>query len=165
VTELRRAIPFLLLPLLLLAAGCSLLPGRFAGTTTPSGPPVANAAAAGGLVDHRAIWTKSGVKTYRLELRFACECAAAEPVAVTVVDGTVTEVRTPDGADATKTYGAFPLTVDAIYQQATDALANGGSVTARYGDGGIPTAVSIDPIPNAIDDELGIDVLGFTPGP
>ena len=41
--ELRRAIPFLLLPLLLLAAGCQLLPPGFLVPATPSPGPVVEA--------------------------------------------------------------------------------------------------------------------------
>lgn len=162
-TELRRALPFLVLPLLLFAAGCSLIAG-LPGTTTASPTPGGNAAAAAALADHRLAWTKAGVTTYRLQLRFVCECAAGEAVAVSVVDGLVTEVRTPDGADASSAYAPFPLTVEAIYQQAAAAIDGGGAVRGTWGDGGVPRSITIDPIPNAIDDELGIDVLGFNPG-
>jgi hypothetical protein len=162
VTELRRAIPFLLVPLLLLVAGCSLLPWELPGVEAS---PLAGGESRARLEAQRATWEAAGITSYRLEVRFGCFCPATDPVTVTVTDGLVADVRTQDGQPAPSWYDSFPLTVDAIYAEAARVLDNGGTAEVTYGDGGVPRGLSLDPIPNAVDDELGIEVLGFTPQP
>jgi hypothetical protein len=58
----------------------------------------------------------------------------------------------------------FPTTIDAIFTQAEAALRRGGSVQATYDpQTGVPLRMTIDPIPNGIDDELGIEIASFVP--
>jgi hypothetical protein len=58
----------------------------------------------------------------------------------------------------------FPTTIDAIFTQAEAALRQGGSVQATYDpQTAVPLKMTIDPIPNGIDDELGIEIASFVP--
>jgi hypothetical protein len=59
----------------------------------------------------------------------------------------------------------FPLTIDEVFDEAAATLEGGGSVTATWGAGGLPTQLSLDRVPEAVDDELGISILSVTPGP
>ena len=54
-------------------------------------------------------------------------------------------------------------TVDDLYTMAASTIAEGGTIHATWGDGGIPVSITFDPIPKAIDDELGITVMSVTP--
>jgi hypothetical protein len=162
VTELRRAIPFLLLPLVLLVAGCGLLPWELPGVG-PSPMPAGESAAL--LAENEQAWAASGIDTYVWELEFGCLCAMDGPVTVTVVDGQVTEASDAGGPIARDRLASFPLTVDAVYTEAGRALASGGTVESAFAAGGVPLRLRLDPIIDAVDDELSIEVLDFTPTP
>jgi hypothetical protein len=163
VTELRRAIPFLLVPLLLFVAGCALLPWELPGVGA-SEKPVPGGPAGAALEANRATWAAAGIDDYTLELRFLCFCPARDPVTVTVEDGLVTDVRTPDGQPADEWFRSFPLTVEALHEDVARTLERGGTVEAEYGEHGVPLRLSLDPIPEAVDDELTIEVRSFSLG-
>lgn len=137
----------------LLVAGCGLVP-----FVTPS--PVNPRA---DLAAHRQAWTSRGVTTYAWTVSFGCECVINGPVEVTVAAGVATDATMSGAPIPIAQLSGFPLTVDALYAEAQAALDGGGTITATWGDGGLPATILIDPIPNAVDDELSVTVTTFVP--
>ena len=164
-TMIRRGLPLLLLPLALLVAGCGLLPPSLTGLVTGGGAATpAPSGAATTIEAARAAWAAAGVRSYTWTLAYGCECAINGPVTVTVVEGKVTDARDAQGAPVDlQVFGAFPMTVDALWDSAAGAIDGGGTVTITPGSGGVPAAVNLDPIPEAIDDELFVKVVSFLP--
>jgi hypothetical protein len=165
-TEVRRALPFLLLPLVLFLVGCSLTPWGLL-----SSPPAQPAPTSDGqLAEGRARWQAAGIRSYHWRVAFGCECLlSGGPVQVTVVDGLVTDVAGPRGPVQLEDVAGFPLTVDAVFEQAQQAIDGGGTADATWsGVGnafGIPGTLLIDPIKQAVDDELSVSVQSFEPTP
>jgi hypothetical protein len=153
----RRIAALLAVALVAVAvAGCSLL--RLP-NPSPVAPPDAELAA------HHQAWMSRGIASYAWTISFGCECAINGPVEVTVTGGVAT-AATMDGRPVPLAQvSAFPLTVDAVYAKARAALDGGGTITPAWGSGGLPTAILIDPIPNAVDDELSVTVNAFVPAP
>jgi hypothetical protein len=53
----------------------------------------------------------------------------------------------------------------ATFNPAEAALRRGGSIQATYDpQTGVPLKMFIDPVPNGIDDELGIEISSFVVG-
>ena len=111
-----------------------------------------------------AAWRAEGFATYEWTVSFGCECLLNGPVKVTVRDGQVASAIGPNGALEQDAISAFPLTVIALLERMQAAFAEGGTVTASFDGPGwmaVPVDVTLDPIPNAIDDELTINVQKF----
>lgn len=104
-------------------------------------------------------WTAAGIGSYRLKVQFVCFCPSTDPLTVTVVDGQVVDVQPAD-----PNVRWYPLTVDAIYERALSTIDGGGTAEVTWRDDGVPAQLLLDPIPDAVDDELDILVQGFTPG-
>ena len=176
--ELRRAIPFLLLPLLLLAAGCQLLPPGFLVPASPSPGPVAevtfdpfvertpDAVTLESLEAQVDAWEAEGIDSYQWQVRLACFCPVHEPVDVVVEDGAVVSAVRIDGTsiEPDDLANRF-LTVDQLFAEMRAAIERGGTVEAAYGELGQPQVIGLDLIPRAVDDELTIETAGFAPTP
>ena len=141
-------------------AACELVPIPV--DSRPPAPGVATAAKE--LGQARLLWAGQGIGTYRLKVAYICECpGGAYELSIrdgaliqAVLDGETVELSSIEG---------FPTTVDAIFRQADAALRRGGSIQAAYDpQTGVPLKMFIDPVPNAIDDELGIEISSFEPG-
>ena len=72
--------------------------------------------------------------------------------AVTVEGGQVTHVE-PLGNSWEGVTPAMTPTINAMLDEARDALTQGGAVEVAVDDAGVPSWISLDPISNAIDDE------------
>ncbi|USQ76011.1 DUF6174 domain-containing protein [Ornithinimicrobium cryptoxanthini] len=72
--------------------------------------------------------------------------------AVTVEGGEVTHVE-PLGDSWEGVTPAMTPTITAMLDEAREALAQGGVVEVAVDDAGVPSWISLDPMPNAIDDE------------
>jgi hypothetical protein len=152
---LRRALPFLAACLALFVVGCSLLPALPTPAVEAGGELPADLAA------RRDAWLRGGTADYTWVIQAGCECGLSGEYTVTVVDGQVTEIGWPARIEPGV---ELPVkTVDDLYAKAAQTIAEGGEVHADWGDNGIPTTITFDPIPNAIDDELSVTVVSFTP--
>ena len=141
------------LPLLLLAAACSL-----------SGPdeelePLAR------LAESRARWEMNGASEYELAMRRSCgECLpdAAAAVIVSVADDGRVVSRAQNGLPLDPSFAALYPDVDGLFDLIEGALSSGGTVDVEYDrDRGFPRSLSIDPLAEAVDDEFGyvVDAL------
>lgn len=133
-------------------AGCS-------DTTGPDDPAVL-------LEQNRALWSRSGVTSYRYTISRSCECVpeSAGPVTIDVRDGLVVDRRYESGAAVNLQYSEVFTTVPglfAIIQDAVDLPA--ASIAVRYNkDLGYPESIAIDQVAGAVDDEVSYRVTGFT---
>jgi len=156
---LRRALPFLAACLALFVVGCSLLPAPLNGA--PATQPSPQVALPADLAARRDAWLRLGPVDYTWVIQMGCECGLNGEYTITVVDGQVTEIGWPPRMEPGV---ELPVkTVDDLYAKAAETIAEGGEVHADRGDGGIPTTITYDPVPNAIDDELSLTVKSFTP--
>ncbi|HEX5589723.1 MAG TPA: DUF6174 domain-containing protein [Candidatus Limnocylindrales bacterium] len=115
---------------------------------------------------HQAAWAERAIDSYTVSITRACFCppGAIGPYVITVVDGSATEVLFEGApADPSLVGTAFPLTIDAVFERLRN-LEPRATMTATWDpDWGFPTSVSVDPIPNAIDDEYSISIAAFAP--
>jgi Family of unknown function (DUF6174) len=145
-------------------AGCSLLPPPFgeAPATPPAAVPIDGGLTRAELAAHEAAWRATGIDTYRLTLSFMCECGIGSPLQVVVWDGAVMDVR--DAAGDPASAPGIALTVDGLLERARTTIDGGGTVRATWDKvTGVPTSMTFDPIPQAIDDELHVTVDDFAP--
>jgi hypothetical protein len=187
VLELRRAIPFLAIPILafVLAAivvGCgTALPNPLASPTPPDAlhpnPPapavivseptaVPDPTKLDEVARQRAIWTQAGIGTYRLTLLFGCQCGlgGGQPVEVTVVDGQISAANVGGRPLSADERTGYPMTVDELFDYA-DRNASAGKLELAYDDHlGYPTALGVDPDLAARDDEIRVAVMRLVPG-
>lgn len=148
------ALAVLALAVGLLAGGCSMLPAPFGSSVTGTLPRDVEQAF--------AAWRASGLATYTMDVEYQCFCALQGGVTVDVRDGQVASVMQEGAKVDPSRLAGFPLTIDAMYARIVAVLAQGGTVTADFDPGGIPTRIEMDPVPNAIDDELTIVIRQVT---
>lgn len=142
------AVPGLLVALA--AAGCS------------GGGGVAGAAG-----DARDAWAERGPASYTFALTSSCgERALHGRFAVTVTDGAVTTVEPLDETatntlDWVPTAGEYVPTVSELLERMVGAPDEVSEAT--FDDDGVPTHVTFDPMPGAIDDEECYDLTDVRP--
>ncbi|HET9332702.1 MAG TPA: DUF6174 domain-containing protein [Gemmatimonadota bacterium] len=143
------------LAVLLLAVACSLSgPGD-------EGDPLARLEAS------RAKWVANGPSEYELAMRRSCgECLpeGALAVVVSVSSGGTTVSLAQNGERIENQSGLYP-DVDGLFELIEIHILAGADVEAEYdGDLGFPRSVSIDPVPDAVDDEFGYVVDDLAAG-
>jgi len=118
--------------------------------------------------DH-ALWNALEIRNYDFVYQVSCFCGnnGPNPAKLSVRGGSVVKVQPEDG---TVFLGTIPLassypTIDSLFvilENAQKNTPNGVTVqfdpTYHY-----PTKISIDPIKNAIDDEIAYTIKSFTP--
>jgi hypothetical protein len=103
-------------------------------------------------------WQASGISDYELAMRRTCgECAPehALAVVVTVSRGTKTVSRASNGERVIALPRTYP-DVQGLFDLIEDMVLAGAQVDVEYDDAlGFPRSVSVDPVPDAVDDEFG----------
>ena len=90
--------------------------------------------------------------------------AEAGPVRVEVVDGNAVNVAYPDAMSEQVLPQVPLLTVSDFFARARSVLADGGLVEVEFDESyGHPVTMTLDPIPEAIDDEMSIVVRSVEP--
>jgi hypothetical protein len=138
-----------ILALTIAAAGCSKSPFELAASE---------------LSEARSRWASAGVRDYTYRVQRVCFCPGVPTLAVTVRNGafvSATDFQTGAPAD-TAGYGDY-LTIDKIFALLDRYVAQKpakfeGSYDAALG---FPIRVEIDPVFNAVDEELTINVSAF----
>ena len=117
-------------------------------------------------------WRDAGITHYRFELSIGCFCPFRDkmPLTVEVRDGQIVAMAAADGTlvlDTDLNYSFFApySTVDQLFTKLDQALHGGAdSVTVTYDPTyGFPAEIQIDPIKNAMDDELYLSATKFEP--
>ena len=142
VTELRRALPFLLLPLLMLAMGCNLLPPDLLGNPTPPpardeatpepvAPDVPQAQNLATIDAWLATWQEAGVDDYRWQLEFGCFCMPSPPLVLTVENGQLVDWKVVGGEPPEREPDGGIQVVEDIYAVMRETIVRGGTVEDR----------------------------------
>jgi hypothetical protein len=150
-----RALPALLLVLVLAAPAAAQTP---APQTFPQGKPdqsIADGSAQRKLDRARKRWRRAGVHNYRFQLTRQCFCPPASWVLFVRGDK---PVSAPAEAKSVATVRRLQRRI----QDAIDDEVAGLSV--RYDKRGMPRFIGIDPMANAIDEEVGYKVEHFWRG-
>lgn len=131
-------------------------------SATPSGTPSGEIDA---LDEARAVWAASGIGDYDFTITRQCFCLETwiGPFAVRVRDGVSTVTRLSDGSEVEPMIlEQLPLSAEELFAFAEERQEQ-ASLRVTYDQAtGLPLSVWSDPIPEAADDELGVEVSGFT---
>ena len=155
--------------LTLIAAAC----GSPTSSPTPSPSPSAAASATiDGEIDTldeaRTVWATSGISNYRYTITRQCFCMETYigPFTVQVQNGVSTATRISDGSEVDPLIlNQLPLSAEELFAFAEERQGQ-ASFRVTYDQAtGLPLSVWSDPIPQAADDELGIEVRDFTATP
>ena len=134
-------------------------------SATPSGTPSGEIDA---LDEARAVWAASGIGDYDFTITRQCFCLETwiGPFAVRVRDGVSTVTRLSDGSEVEPMIlEQLPLSAEELFQFAEERQEQ-ASFRVTYDQAtGLPLSIWSDPIPEAADDELGIEVSGFIATP
>jgi hypothetical protein len=110
----------------------------------------------------------SGINNYDFTITRQCFCMEeyAGPFAVRVRDGVSAVTRTSDGSEVDPLIlELLPLSAEELFTFVEERQEQ-GSFRVTYDQAtGLPLSVWSDPIPEAADDELGIEVRDFTATP
>ena len=133
--------------------------------TTPSTTPVG---AIDTLDEARAAWASSGINNYDFTITRQCFCLETwiGPFAVRVRDGVSTVTRVSDGNEVDPLIlDQLPLSAEELFAFAEERQGQ-ASFRVTYDQAtGLPLSIWSDPIPEAADDELGVEVRDFTVAP
>jgi hypothetical protein len=121
------------------------------------------------LQDARRLWAAQGPADYRLTVRRGCFCGqeAIGPALLRVVDGAVvTRIYLESGDPVPEAWARFFPDVEGLFEVVEDAIErNADHLRVTYHPVyGYPSEVFIDYEERTADEELGLTVLGFTPG-
>lgn len=150
------ALPLAALALALATAACSILPGTTPDPRTELQREVAARA---------ALWGQAGIDSYSFTITRGCFCPpeSSGPFRVTVESRAVTAVTYGGEPVVGNAVAGFTLTIDAVFVSLL-TLGPEAALTGTWDEErGFPTDISVDPIPNAIDDEFTIRIEGFEP--
>ena len=110
------------------------------------------------LAEARQAWEASGITDYEFLMRRNCgEClpSSALAVVVSVSPGRKTVSRADNGTVVEASPGLYP-DVEGLFELIEEMVLAGAKVDVDYDrERGFPRSVSIDPVPDAIDDEFG----------
>ena len=116
----------------------------------------------------RAAWVSSGATNYDFTITRQCFCMEeyVGPFAVRVRDGVSTVTRSSDGSEVDPLIlNLLPLSAEELFRFAEERQ-DQASFRVEFDQAtGLPLSVWSDPIPEAADDELGVEVSGFTAAP
>ncbi len=126
------------------------------------------------LEHNRSVWARTGAQDYQITVERSCFCPDVSPIRVTVEGGDVVEaVRlVPDDPQtlAPSDYEDW-FTIEGLFDVAEEALDDADEVTVDFDvDHGFPTAIEIDWMAEAIDDEASyyasdLRIAGEAPQP
>jgi hypothetical protein len=120
-----------------------------------------------GLPEAWQAWLASGISDYELAMRRTCgECPPTSALAVVVtVSGGVKTVSLASNGEPVE---ALPRTypdVEGLFDLIEEMVLAGADVEVDYDDElGFPRSISVDPVPDAVDDEFGYVIDGLVVG-
>jgi hypothetical protein len=133
-------------------------------TTTSTDPTPGDDQAA--IAAARALWDDAGPDPYEMVVERICFCTDEYrgPYVVTVDGGQVTSVAFEDGSPVPDDLAADLPTIDALFDLAAGGAADGTLLAVELdADDGHPELVSLDPLPDAVDDEIAYAVHAVRP--
>lgn len=153
---------FALLAVLLAACTSPTTTPEPSPSATPSGTPSGEIDA---LDEARAVWAASDIGDYDFTITRQCFCFETwiGPFAVQVRDGVSTVTRVSDGSEVEPIIlEQLPLSAEELFLFAEERQ-DQASFRITYDQAtGLPLSIWSDPIPEAADDELGVQVSDLT---
>jgi len=134
-------------------------------TAAPSGSP---AGEINSLVEARAAWVRSGATNYDFVISRQCFCMLeyVGPFTVRVRNGVSTVTYSSDGsAVGAEALRQLPVNAEGLFAFVEERQEQASFRVTYDQPTGLPLSVWSDPIPEAADDELGIEVRDFTATP
>ena len=134
-------------------------------SVTPSTTPAGEIDA---LDEARAAWASSGAANYDFVISRQCFCVVGYvgPFTVRVRSGASTVTYSSDGSAVDPdVLRQLPVNAEELFQFAEDRQDQASFRVGFDQATGLPLSVWSDPIPEAADDELGVEVSGFTAAP
>ncbi len=116
------------------------------------------------LLLNQAQWTSSGIQSYRFTLQRSCFCSLNNtPVVIEVRNGVPLSIKKPSGDSVDPTPFATYDTIEEIFARVQSVLDTPRGVAKVTYNAllGYPVTVTLDPLPDAVDDELALEVTGF----
>jgi len=147
--------------------GFGLGPGPFPPPTPPT--PVASSGPADSLLEvNRALWSSSGIDSYRYRFRWECFCGEeyVRVVDITVLHGAIVSVvEASTGRPVSERAAAYYRTIDGLFDFLRGAIDRpADSVRSTYDANlGYPVETYIDYVAQAIDDEISFRIYGLSP--
>jgi hypothetical protein len=161
----NKRLSLALLTLVLAACASPTTTPQPSPSATPSGTPSGEIDA---LDEARAVWAASGIGDYDFTITRQCFCLETwvGPFAVRVRDGVSTVTRLSDGSEVEPMIlEQLPLSAEELFAFAEERQEQ-ASFRVTYDQAtGLPLSIWSDPIPEAADDELGVEVSGFIATP
>jgi len=118
------------------------------------------------LTANRLKWDTQSIHSYRYTIQFLCFCSTGgDPVTIEVANDRTIAVTTTNGLPVTypdnwERYNTIPKVFDSL-QKLIDKPSN-GKINVQYDPLlGYPTDADLDPIKNAIDDEIRFAITNF----
>ena len=143
--------------MVLVLAGCFLLSGCGSGSADA---PIEQS----DLTRSQTQWRRSGIRSYRYTLQRSCFCLPTNtPVVIEVRDGVPFSIKTPSGDSVDPTPFTAYDTIDEIFIAIQSVLDTPHGVAKVTYNAllGYPLTAVLDPLPDAVDDELALGVTGF----
>lgn len=115
-------------------------------------------------------WQEAGVSHYRFDLFVVCFCPFRDlmPLTIEVQNGEVVSITKPDGTALESSDPSYAVispvtTIEGLFAQVeSSSSGESGEVLVTYDTlYGYPVTISIDPIKEAIDDEISYQVENF----
>lgn len=107
----------------------------------------------------RAVWDGTGIQDYEYRLQRSCFCPLFGELQVTVVDDSVVQAVRPDGTPVPEEELPYVETVADLFDIIEWAIRTEAYSyqVAYHPTLGYPVLVDLDPIRNAVDDELRLE--------
>lgn len=138
----------------MVAAACSMFPGA---SLSPRELALRQLAA------NQALWQSKGIDDYDITIEQQCFCPSQQ-YEITVVDGIVNGVTVDGMPVRPDQMRAQPKTVPELFALVAGLSPEAASTVSYDEEFGYPALISVDPIPNAIDDEYTVVVHAFRAG-
>ena len=111
-------------------------------------------------------WVKGQISNYRFTLKVICFCPSerVDPIRIEVRNNQVTSlVYAGTGLVPSRNFWENENTIDKLFVIIhANATQSGGKLEVSYDTTlSYPTRIFIDPIPNAVDDEIGYEISSF----
>ena len=143
----------------------ALILSACAAPRTSASPSITPSGEIDSIDEARAVWAASGIADYTYTISRDCFCTPEwiGPFAVQVRDGVSTVTRVSDGSEVEPIIlEELPLSAEELFQFAEERQ-DQASFRITYDQAtGLPLSIWSDPIPEAADDELGVQVSDLT---
>ena len=132
------------------------------GASSQAAPPEPEELTRTSLIKYEARWLAKRVRAYSFTLERSCFCAprvASAQYTVNKRQSRLVAATNAETAVALQPYSS----IEKLFTAMRQTLQKGGRVAAVFDGGGYPKQVTLDPLPQAADDELYLTITKLNP--